>query len=79
MHVNQRQPQDSELYDEVTDDQYRSIVGTRLEADDFIEDDDHGGYVDHGLEDWDGAEDDEEDSEDEDAFEGEDEEFAKGM
>ncbi|OCF33996.1 DNA polymerase alpha subunit A [Kwoniella heveanensis BCC8398] len=75
--LSQWKPQDSELYDEVTDDQYRSIVGTRLEADDFIEDDDHGGYVDHGLEDWDGAEDDEEDSEDEDAFEGEDEEFAK--
>jgi hypothetical protein len=34
------QPEDAELYDEVTDDQYRSIVGSRLERDDFIIDDD---------------------------------------
>ncbi len=72
------QPDDSELYDEVTDDQYRSIVGSRLERDDFIIDDDGSGYVDNGVEDWDGADDDEDESEDEDDFEGEDEELRKG-
>jgi DNA polymerase alpha subunit A len=68
---------DSELYDEVTDEQYRSIVGSRLEQDDFIIDDDGSGYVDNGMDDWGGGED-EEESEDEDAFEGEDEEYRKG-
>ncbi|GMK53505.1 hypothetical protein CspeluHIS016_0100910 [Cutaneotrichosporon spelunceum] len=65
---------DSELYDEVTDEQYRSIVGSRLEQDDFIIDDDGSGYVDNGMDDWGGG-DNEEDSDDEDAFEGEDEEY----
>ncbi|WWC58983.1 uncharacterized protein I303_101529 [Kwoniella dejecticola CBS 10117] len=74
--LGQWKPSESELYDEVTDDQYRSIVGDRLDADDFIEDDDHGGYVDNGMDDWDNGRDDDE-SEDEDAFEGEDEEFKK--
>ena len=71
------QPEDSELYDEVTDDQYRSIVGSRLDQDDFIIDDDGSGYVDNGMDDWDNAEDNEE-SEDEDDFEGEDEELRLG-
>ncbi|WVR04263.1 hypothetical protein IAU60_001263 [Kwoniella sp. DSM 27419] len=75
--LNQWKPQESELYDEVSDDQYRAIVGDRQQQDDFIEDDDHGGYMDNGMEDWDGAEDEEDESEDEDAFDGEDEEFAK--
>ncbi|WRT65216.1 uncharacterized protein IL334_002159 [Kwoniella shivajii] len=75
--LGQWKPSESELYDEVTDDQYRSIVGERLEADDFIEDDDQGGYVDNGMDDWDGARDEDDDSDDEDAFEGEDEEFKK--
>ncbi|WWC67483.1 uncharacterized protein I206_101391 [Kwoniella pini CBS 10737] len=74
--LGQWKPSESELYDEVTDDQYRSIVGDRLDADDFIEDDDHGGYVDNGMDDWDNGRD-EDESEDEDAFEGEDEEFRK--
>lgn len=68
---------DSELYDEVTDEQYRSIVGSRLEQDDFIIDDDGSGYVDNGMDDWGGGEDDEE-SDDEDAFDGEEEEYRKG-
>lgn len=73
-----KQPEATEIYDSVTDEQYRSIVGSRNDQDDFIEDDDGGDYVDHGLEDWDGAERDDEESEDEDDFEGEDEELRKG-
>jgi DNA polymerase alpha subunit A len=61
----------------VTDDQYRSIVGARLNQDDFIIDDDGSGYVDNGEDDWDNR-DEEEESEDEDYFEGEDEELTKG-
>ena len=64
------------MYDEVTDDQYRSIVGSRLDRDDFVIDDDGSGYVDNGMDDWDGEE--EEESEDEDDFEGEDEELRRG-
>jgi DNA polymerase alpha subunit A len=60
----------------VTEDQYRSIVGDRLEQADFIENDDGGDYVDHGQEEWEGQDD--EESEDEDDFEGEDEELRRG-
>ncbi|BEJ14180.1 hypothetical protein CspHIS471_0313540 [Cutaneotrichosporon sp. HIS471] len=67
---------DSDIYDNVSEEQYNSIVGSRLEQDDFIIDDDGSGYVDNGMDDWGGGED-EEDSEDEDAFEGEDEEYRK--
>ncbi|WWC87362.1 uncharacterized protein L201_002251 [Kwoniella dendrophila CBS 6074] len=74
--LGQWKPSDSEIYDEVTDDQYRSIVGDRLE-DDFIEDDDQGDYVDRGVDEWNNGRDDDDESEDEDAFEGEDEEFRK--
>lgn len=69
------QPKDSDLYDEVPDEQYRAIVGSRLDQDDFIEDDGVGGYVDNGQDDWD---EEDEESEDEDDFEGEDEELRKG-
>ncbi|KAJ7065309.1 DNA polymerase family B-domain-containing protein [Mycena amicta] len=52
--------QDVGLYDEVTEEQYRRIVGARLQRDDFVEDDGVGGYTDNGIEeDWGGAEDDE--------------------
>lgn len=74
-----KQPEETEIYDSVTDEQYRSIVGSRNDRDDFIEDDDGGDYVDHGLEDWNDAERDDEESEDEDDFEGEDEELREGM
>ncbi|RSH90080.1 DNA-directed DNA polymerase alpha catalytic subunit pol1 [Saitozyma podzolica] len=74
--LSQWKPEDAELYDEVTDDQYRSIVGSRLERDDFIIDDDGSGYADQGMDDWEGA-DEEEESEDEDDFEGEDEELRR--
>lgn len=72
------QPDDSELYDEVDDDEYRAIVGDRLARDDFIDDDDGSGYVDHGQDEWGGGGGEEEESEDEDAFDGEDEELQRG-
>lgn len=37
----------------MTEDQYKQIVGDRLAKDDFIEDDDGGGYQDNGMDDWD--------------------------
>ncbi|WVQ83810.1 hypothetical protein IAT38_005954 [Cryptococcus sp. DSM 104549] len=74
--LSQWKPEESEIYDSVTEDQYRSVVGSRLDQDDFIEDDDgQGDYVDNGEEDWGGRDD--EEGEDEDDFEGEDEELRK--
>lgn len=72
------QPQDSEIYDEVTKDQYRSILGPKGGQDDFIVDDDgHGnGYLDDDSEEEEQEQVDE--SEDEDDFDGEDEELRKG-
>jgi DNA polymerase alpha subunit A len=46
------QAEDAEIYDEVTEEQYKSIVGGRLARDDFIEDDDGSGYVDNGMDVW---------------------------
>jgi len=66
------------VYDEVTQEQYKSIVGSREEEFDFIEDDDGSGYVDKGEGDWDEEEAEEEESEDDDDFEGEDEELRQG-
>jgi DNA polymerase alpha subunit A len=40
------------LYDEVTEDQYKSIVRGRLEKDDFVVDDGVSGYMDNGMDDW---------------------------
>ena len=40
------------MYDEVTEDQYRKVVSSRLGKDDFIEDDGIGGYNDNGMDDW---------------------------
>ncbi|KAJ7717680.1 DNA polymerase family B-domain-containing protein [Mycena metata] len=61
-----RKEEDGAIYDEVSEDQYRSVVRGRLQKDDFVEDDGVGGYVDNGMEeDWDGAN--EEPSSDEDA------------
>lgn len=62
----------------MTDEQYKSIVGSRQEEFDFIEDDDGSGYIDQGGDDWDNGEAEEEESEDEDDFEGEDEELRQG-
>ncbi|KAF7309528.1 DNA polymerase [Mycena indigotica] len=58
--------EDVGLYDEVTEEQYRSIVGARLQQDDFVEDDGVGGYTDNGIEeDWGGQNDEDMDSEEE--------------
>ncbi|KAF8316797.1 DNA polymerase alpha catalytic subunit [Clavulina sp. PMI_390] len=43
---------DEDLYDEVDEDTYKSIVRGRLQEDDFIEDDDGGGYADNGMDDY---------------------------
>lgn len=57
--------EDAEIYDEVTEDQYRSVVQGRLAKDDFVVDDGVGNYVDNGMDDWgngdDNAQDDSED------------------
>ena len=42
------------MYDEVDEDQYKSIVKGRLQRDDFIVDDNGEGYADDGREEWDG-------------------------
>ena len=56
------QEEDAEIYDEVTEDQYKSVVQGRLAKDDFVLDDGVGGYLDNGMDDWgngdDGAQDD---------------------
>ncbi|KAG6887799.1 hypothetical protein C0995_012659 [Termitomyces sp. Mi166 len=57
------QEEDVELYDEVTEEQYRSIVRGRLQQDDFVVDDGVAGYMDNGMDDWAGERDDEYDSE----------------
>lgn len=54
------------MYDEVTEEQYRSIVKGRLQKDDFVVDDGVGGYMDNGMDDWTGRDADEEDDEEED-------------
>lgn len=53
------------LYDEVSEDAYQSIVRGRMMEDDFIEDDDGSGYVDHGQYEWETGDHSESDTEDE--------------
>jgi DNA polymerase alpha subunit A len=55
------QEEDAEIYDEVTEDQYKSVVQGRLAKDDFVLDDGIGGYVDNGMDDWGNADDDAQD------------------
>lgn len=43
-----------DVYDEISEADYDALVRKRLEQDDFIEDDDGGGYADDGREDWSG-------------------------
>ncbi|KAH8832882.1 hypothetical protein DL96DRAFT_1583755 [Flagelloscypha sp. PMI_526] len=47
------QDEDVDLYDEVSEDQYKSIVKGRLQRDDFVVDDGVDGYMDDGMDDWD--------------------------
>jgi DNA polymerase alpha subunit A len=42
-----------QLYDEVDDEDYKKIVRSRLDEDDFVVDDNGEGYVDDGREEWD--------------------------
>jgi DNA polymerase alpha subunit A len=56
-----------EIYDEVTEDQYKSVVQGRLAKDDFVVDDGVGDYVDNGMDDW-GNDSAREDSEDETTY-----------
>ena len=46
------QEEDTKIYDEVTEDQYQSIVRGRLQKDDFVVDDGVEGYMDNGMDDW---------------------------
>lgn len=51
----------------MTEDQYKSIVGSRLAERDFIEDDDGSGYADNGMDVWERTRNDsEEDTDDDD-------------
>lgn len=59
---------DGRLYDEVTEDQYKSIVRGRLAKDDFVVDDGVRGYMDNGVDDFEEA--DEEPESDEDGRKG---------
>lgn len=43
---------DTDIYDEVTEEQYKSIVRGRLAKDDFVVDDGIGGYMDNGMDDF---------------------------
>lgn len=56
--------EDDQIYYEVSEAQYKSIVANRLARDDFVEDDGIGGYVDTGVDDFEQAEESEQ-SEDE--------------
>lgn len=47
------QEEDTDLYDEVSEEQYKRIVKGRLAKDDFVVDDGVGGYNDNGMDDWD--------------------------
>ena len=44
--------EDTDLYDEVTEAQYNSIVKGRLAKDDFVVDDGVEGYMDNGMDDF---------------------------
>ena len=48
------QEEATDLYDEVSEEQYKRIVKNRLAKDDFVVDDGVGGYNDNGMDDWDG-------------------------
>ncbi|XP_044718077.1 DNA polymerase family B domain-containing protein [Hirsutella rhossiliensis] len=50
---NYRVDEAHNLYDEVDEDNYKKIVRTRLNQDDFVVDDNGEGYADDGREEWD--------------------------
>ncbi|KAJ1580306.1 hypothetical protein NDA11_003538 [Ustilago hordei] len=63
---------DDAIYDQVSEDEYRSILRGRIMDNDFIEDDDGSGYVDHGQDEWDdrvrGDDDEDQDTENEQEY-----------
>ncbi|KAF8966275.1 DNA polymerase alpha catalytic subunit [Flammula alnicola] len=63
--------EDVKIYDEVSEEQYKSIVKGRLQRDDFVVDDGAEGYVDNGMDDWTGGD-------EEDHDEPEEEERSRG-
>ena len=48
------QEEDTDIYDEVSEEQYKHIVKGRLTKDDFVLDDGVDGYNDNGMDDWGG-------------------------
>ena len=60
-----KQEEDTDLYDEVSEDQYKSIVRGRLAKDDFVVDDGISGYMDNGMDDWGAGDEERADSEEE--------------
>ncbi|KAI0358255.1 hypothetical protein OH77DRAFT_1256462 [Trametes cingulata] len=56
--------EDERIYDEVSEDQYKTIVRGRLAQDDFVVDDGIGGYMDTGVDDFEEPEDREESEDD---------------
>ncbi|KAF8507515.1 hypothetical protein BU17DRAFT_78091 [Hysterangium stoloniferum] len=60
--------EDTEIYDEVSEEQYKSIVRGRLQKDDFVEDDGVDGYADNGMDDWGEPRRDGDESEEDDKF-----------
>lgn len=65
-----KEARSNKIYDEVDDEEYRTVVRARLDEDDFIEDDGCEGYIDNGEDDWDrrrrGSDEDEDDEDDSD-------------
>ncbi|ORY69962.1 uncharacterized protein BCR38DRAFT_384527 [Pseudomassariella vexata] len=62
--------QETDLYEEVDENQYKKIVRDRLNEDDFVVDDNGEGYADDGREDWDRVQQYESDSEDDHVVKG---------
>ncbi|KIP07458.1 hypothetical protein PHLGIDRAFT_71117 [Phlebiopsis gigantea 11061_1 CR5-6] len=48
----EKDDEDAIIYDEVSEDQYKTIVRGRLAKDDFVVDDGVGGYMDNGMDDF---------------------------
>lgn len=44
--------EEEDLYEEVDEEAYKKVVRDRLAQDDFVVDDNGGGYVDNGMDDW---------------------------